>query len=93
MSASGVKKENVSSQKPPVNKMEPVKELTKSKWNFESDKSLIETLKTQKAQSVQADNARFTFSAWKAAEIALRGLELCSGGRSKSCNEETYIKI
>jgi hypothetical protein len=61
----------------------------KAKWSAADDATLIEALKQQARLGNQADNS-WKQVVWTAAETALRGSELASGGapkKSKGCND------
>jgi hypothetical protein len=56
----------------------------RAKWTSATDSILIDTLKAEKATGNQTDNASWHADAWTAAEKALDGTELVSGGAKKT---------
>jgi hypothetical protein len=66
----------------------PTKPPKQTKWSPENSAELIRVLTEQQAAGNQADNS-WKGCVWTAAELALRGSELISGGApkdAKKCN-------
>jgi hypothetical protein len=57
---------------------------SRAKWNATCDAILVTTLKVQKVQGNQTDNAGWKSDAFTAAERALAGSEKQSGGAKKT---------
>ncbi|KAF9473333.1 hypothetical protein BDN70DRAFT_775527, partial [Pholiota conissans] len=60
------------------------------KWNSSCDGMLLECLKKEKANGRMTSNSSWHADAWTAAEKALSGTELHSGGVAKSANSCSY---